>query len=611
MSYEYGSDSKRLELPNPYRLQNRLLWVCAVLLTAAGVLSLLWAQRAIEASALRLAAAPLLAGLLLLGAGIAAAATAATRLRFFFGRGRPASLAPDIPPGATGGSPAADAVKELLRQGGLTYPEPQGAIEGLLYHWAPRLITAPNEVQLIARRTMFNLLAIAATLVSFAFSWSVFGNAVTRPWISLLYFAFGLVFLLRPVLSQHKARVTSMSLVGLIAVAILGPVAIGLVAAKLPPLGAFTLDTQTFVMLATALVACTLAMVAILAQVDEAPQTRASVEQQRLSMNAPPQTLMDELDRTMQSSWTERIPNRRYARIDPVISVATAAATPAGNFAGELFEESQPLPISGTAAPTLASAFAAPRHRALLLLDLYATVLVVVAIAMTLAFVRGFDAGAPWQENRYSLVGTSAILAFVAAFCFQASARLWGRFNFESVLTWVEMVGSFQTSRIGTGNNFTSRMNTENDVVRTEAMTLRVWRARVESVVFGKDEARQVTAMFSTEMEAKALAAELMQFARGQSVLVAPFSGEDEKRIAALNAGERAMDGGAAATSAAQLHRDLETAAARAAVGMSAPAGVAQPTAALPARPRFCTACGTAALAGARFCAHCATPLPA
>ncbi len=34
------------------------------------------------------------------------------------------------------------------------------------------------------------------------------------------------------------------------------------------------------------------------------------------------------------------------------------------------------------------------------------------------------------------------------------------------------MVGSYQTSRIGTGNNFSSRMNTENDVVRTESMTL-------------------------------------------------------------------------------------------------------------------------------------------
>ena len=72
MSYEYGSESKLLELPNPYQLQNRLLWLCAALLVAAGVVSLLWARSAIEQSELRLAGAPLLAGLLLLGAGLVA-----------------------------------------------------------------------------------------------------------------------------------------------------------------------------------------------------------------------------------------------------------------------------------------------------------------------------------------------------------------------------------------------------------------------------------------------------------------------------------------------------------------------------------------------------------
>ena len=610
MTYEYGSESKRLELPNPYRLQNRLLWLCAVLLVGAGVVSLLWARGAMQDSDLRLAGAPLLAGLALLAAGIASAATAATRLRFFFGRGRPASLAPDIAPGSTGGSPVADRLKEILRQGGLVYPEPKGAVEGLLYHWAPTLITAPREVQELARRYAFNLAAIAATLASLLFSWFVFGNATTRPWIGILYFAFGLVFLLQPVMTQHRAKVTAMSLVGLIAAAILGPVAIGLVAAKLPSLGAFSLDLQTFVMLGTALVACALAMVAIMAQVDGAPQTRASGLQQRLSMNAPPAMLMDELDRLMQAGWTERIPNRRYARIDPV----TSAATPSGSFAGELFEENQPLPVSGTEAPTLASAFAGRRHRALLLLDLYATLLVLAAIVQSLLFVRHFDAGAPWQENRFSLAGNSAILAFVAAFCFQAAARLWGRFNFESVLTWVEMVGNYQTSRVGTGNNFSSRLNTENSIVRTEAMTLRIWRARIESVVFGKDDQRQVTAMFSTEQEAQALAAELTQFARAQSVLVAPSSGEDERRMAMLGAGERAMQQGAGpdAPVAAQLHRELQTAAALASAGVALPGAPGAGTAGLPGTPpRFCRACGTAAPAGARFCANCAAPLPA
>ena len=592
MSYDYSSESKLLELPNPYQLQNRLLWLCATLLILAGVTSLFWARSAMQDNALRLVAAPLLAGLVMVAAGLVAAATAARRLRFFFGRGRPASLAPEIPVGATGGSPAADRIKELLRQGGLSYPEPQGAIEGLLYHWAPRLITAPNEVQSLARRYVFNLAAFAATLLSFVFSWFVFGVEATRPWIGMLYFAFGLFFLLRPLLAQGRARLTTASLVGLIAAAILAPVAVGLVGAKLPPLHGFSLDVQTFVMLGAALLACALAVAAVLAQVDNAPQTRASVEQNRLSMNAPPGSLMDELDRTMQATWTERIPNRRYARIDPV----TQAATPSGSFAGELFEETQPLPVAGTKAPAFGAALAEPRHRALLLLDLYATLLVVAAIGMALVFVRGFDASAAWQQNHFSLVGTALILSFVAAYCFQASSRLWGRFNFDSVLTWVEMVGSYQTSRIGTGNNFTSRMNTENDVVRTEAMTLRVWRARIESVVFGKDDARQVTAMFSTEEDAKVLAADLMHFARSQSVLVAPFSGEDQARISALNAGEQALLPAGVAASAAQVQLHLQTAAALA-------------SSVAPTAKRFCNACGTQAAPGARFCSNCAAPL--
>ncbi len=157
------------------------------------------------------------------------------------------------------------------------------------------------------------------------------------------------------------------------------------------------------------------------------------------------------------------------------------------------------------------------------------------------------------------------------------------------------MMGNWQTSRIGTGNNFTSRVNTENSVVRTEAMTLRVWRARIESVVFGKDDARQVTAMFSTEQETKALAAELAAFARSQSILVAPFSGEDERRIAALGAGERAMQAATGAprrTRRRRSQRQLYTAAALASARRRQRRRRRQPG------RRFCRQCGVEAPAG-------------
>ncbi len=588
MSYDYSSESKLLELPNPYRLQNQLLWLCATALLIAGITSLWWARGAMQAQSIRMAGAPLLAGLLMLAGGVACAATAARRLRFFFGRGRPASLAPEIPANVVGTSKAADGVKDILRQGGLTYPEPKGALGGLLYHWSPRLITAPLEVQLLAQRYMFNLAAIAATLLSFLFSWAVFGTPATRGWIGILYFAFGAFFLIRPVLLQGRARLTLASVVGLIAAAILAPVALALLGDKLPRLGDFSLNTQVFVMLLASLVACGLAMAAVLAQVDEAPQTRASVEQLRLSMNAPPASLMDELDRTLQSQWTERIPNRRYARIEPV----TSAATSSGSFAGELLEESQPLPMAGTKAPSFGAAFGERRHRVLLLLDVYAVLLMLAAVGFALYFVREFDVVNGWHKNRFVLAGNAAILALVAGFCFQSSSRLWGRFNFESVLTWVELIGNYQTSRIGTGNQFTSRMNTENDVVRTEAATLRVWRARIESVVFGKDDARQITAMFSTEQDAKALAAHLVHFAQNQSVLVAPGATADQARIAALNSGERGLIG--PDMSAAQLQRDQHVAAA---IASTLPPAL------------HCSQCGAAAASGARFCAACGTAL--
>jgi len=589
MSYDYSSESQRLELPNPYRLQNRLLWICAAALLVAGILSLWWAREALQGESLRRAGAPLLAGLVLVAAGILCAATSARRLRFFFGRGRPASLAPEIPPQAVGSSKPADALKDMLRQGGLSYPEPHGALEGLLYHWAPRLITAPLEVQWLAQRYAFNLAAIAATLLSFLFSFWLFGTPATRPWIGLLYFAFGAFFLAKPVLTQGRARLSTASLVGLIAAAILAPVLVALLVPSLPKPGEFfTVNLQVFVMLGTSLIACALAMGAVLAQVDDAPQTRASVEQQRLSMNAPPATLMDELDRTLQSQWTDRIPNRRYARIDPV----TPASTPAGAFAGELMEESQPMPMAGTEGAGFAAALSSRRHRPLLLIDLFAFALVMVGVVLALVFVHGFDAGHPWPQQHFGLAGTAAILIGVAAFCFTTSSQLWGRFNFESVLTWVELIGNYQTSRIGTGNQFSSRMNTQNDVVRVEAMTLRIWRARLESVVFGKDQARRVTAMFSTEQEARALAVHLTAFAQGQSVLVAPGSPADQARIASLQAGEQALGGHD--TSAAQLAREQQLAAA---LGSVPPPGV------------HCTQCGTAAPPGARFCAKCGTAL--
>ena len=598
MAYDYSSENKRLELPNPYRVENLFLFACAAVTVAGGLTGLLWARTAIQSHATRLGVAPLLVGIALLMAGFAFAVIAARRLRFFFGRGRPRSLAPEIAIGATGNSARADHFKTMLRQGGLEYPEPQGALNGVLYHALPRLITAPLVVQALAQRHFFNALSFLVTLASFGVAWGLLGTDETRPLISIAYFVFGAVVLLRPLVGGNQASLGTGALIALIVAAIVGPVAAQLLGPALPSVR-YSMPGQAFFLLLCALVAVVLILCALHAQIDASPQTERSCEQRTLSMNGPPGALITELDRTLQSQWVEAIPNRRYTRVDPI----TENAAGSGRFAGELLEETQPMPMSGTAALTFEGALTAPRHSWLVILDLYATLLTVVGVVCALVYVRGFDPSRVLREGwgDTATVGYAAVCLAIAAYCFQSAGAIWGRFNFESVLVWVELLGTWQSSRIGTGNQLTSRLQTENDVVRVEAMTLRVWRARIESVVFGKDGGRQVTAMYATSQDAARLAADLEAFAGRQSVFVAPRAPEDKHRIDALQATEALMGGASPA-----IRQDALEGASAAHEALRV-AGTSTGTAAA----RFCPACGTKAASDAKFCSACGKALPA
>ena len=584
MSYDYSSAGATLELPNPYKVQNLFLLLSGAALVIGGLVALLEGRST-------LAAIPLGVGMALLFAGIVAISVAAKRLRFFFGRGRPLSLAPDIPPSATGNSPAADQVKRLLREGALTYAEPSGAVDGVLYHLAPQLITAPMAVQEQARGAFFNLCAMAAASLSFAVAWALFGTATNRPLLSIAYFGFGLLFLLRPFLGGGRATLNSRMLVLLIAAAVVGPALVGL-ASKALPFISFSLAPQTFLLLATGTVAAALLLLAALKQVAPPPATQTSSEQLRLSLNVPPSLLLDELERHMQEQWTERIPNRRYARATPVITPELHS----GPFNGELLEETQPTPMQHMVPMSVGQALGSARHVFLAALDLYATLLAIAASACAVWFV--LRAGQSGIALPLQWFGASTIFLVVAGFCFRSSAQLWGRFDFQSFMTWVEMEGTYQTASVGTGNQFTARVQTSNQIVRTEAMTLRIWRARIESVVFGKDGQRQITAMFSTDAQAKELGRHLSEFGRSRASLVAPDSAEDLGRIAALAQAERALT---SAVGMAALPGEAHQLLGRAGAG-------AGPQTPVDADKKFCRHCGARNLLDARFCQGCGQP---
>src|SRR5213596_3527034 len=128
MAFEYGTQGATLDFPNPYRIENQFLALRGLVLLAGGLWLLLKA-RGLGAGAGQVGFVALIAaGALLIALALLEIAHAARQLRIYFGRGQPASLAPEIPREAEGTSPRAAALAETLRQGAIALATPVGPL---------------------------------------------------------------------------------------------------------------------------------------------------------------------------------------------------------------------------------------------------------------------------------------------------------------------------------------------------------------------------------------------------------------------------------------------------------------------------------------------------
>ena len=582
MAYDYSSESQRLELPNPYRIENLFQFIVSVFYLACGVLALLHARANLESMNAHFVV-PLAAGIVLIGYGIRCAALGMTRLRFFFGRALPVGLAPELQNGVIGRSNQIETVQEDLRRGALSFPEPAGALNGLLYDRFPRLILAPRPVQQLAQAQFRNGLVIALTLVSLLVAWLGFSRPQTAEWVGLFYFVFAGWLVLRPMRMAQQASVDETGVIALVVAAILGPVVVAYFARALPALGWLTLHWQALFLLVAALTSVALFFIALIKQLSAPPATNISCEVLSLNINTHPAQIIGEFDRVMQQKWVEKIPNRRYARIDPVID----SETPTGSFTGEIFEETQPLPAVAQQALSFSTALANERSRWLVYLNLLGLVLLCAGAVSLLWFVVRFEAGN--LELSITAYITFAFVAFsVGRFCFQSSEKLWGRFDFVSEIIWLELSGQYTTARNRLGNDFSSTVRTESHGIHVDSMTMRVWTARLESVVFGKNAVRFITAMNGQSESTSGLATHLAAFARARSMFVAPTNADDLAKIATMQTGPSGEQSRAPASIQQTLRNVL-----------------APVTAAAQAPNKFCSECGVARAADARFCAAC------
>ncbi|WP_211451095.1 zinc ribbon domain-containing protein [Collimonas antrihumi] len=602
MSYEFNPESQVFEFPNPYKVQNLAIIISGAFMVLAGAATMLIVRDRIAHGLDGRALAVVGISIFLLLFGIGLLARAFTRLRYFFGRNRPDNLAPVVGTDQDGDSKIAGIFKETLRQNAITFREPKGPLNGLLYSWLPHLIFAPDVIQRTAQTQFYNFLALATTFVSFLLCWFVFGQGPANGWIGLGYGAFAFLQIMRPMVKQSgpaatpvtdAANVGTGSLIVLIVLAVLGPVILGVAASHLPDLDGLSINGVVLVALVCALIGCGVFGLALKNQLRPSPQTVGSARvTETVTMNAHPNKLIEELDRILMSRWYSRIPNRRYARRSPVISGQQ------GPFGAEIFEETQPRPQPDRIATGVGHALSMPQFFWLTCLTGLAMIYLIAGTIATVLITRDILGGEPIA----TITAFAVSQMVVGMFCYGAAHVLWGRFDFVSELIWVNINGSFESAQVHIGNQLSGNVQTTKTVINTESMTMRVWVSEIDTVIFGKDAARQLIGMRGLQNIADELAAGLKGFGETRSMVVAPTSNQDFERAQKIGMMHKVIAGSKPNVP------DERLAAALIATGTKS--NIVTPDIAEDdfLQRNFCTHCGAGADPDASYCGECGKP---
>ena len=537
MAVEYSSQNQQLNFPNPLTLHNRFLFAAAAIVFLSGGALLVDVRDRLQSGLHPQAYLALGLAVGMIAAAVAFLYRALSQIRFYFGRGRPRGLAPALKPEGQGSSPEAEhVIKETLRQQAIEYAEPKGPITGLLYGLIPNLLYAPRPLRAYAEWQFKGLVTLAVLLLGIVGALTIgmpvdAGRHSSLPeWVGLFFVAAALWTLIRPGAGAGErapdgALLSVQWMSWLIAFAFVGPIAISVAAPRLPPVPlAISPYPHVFLFLLAGILVHALFFAAIVRQLLPPPPTAVSVVQETWNLSTNPALVTGEFLRALQEAWREKIPNRRYARVEPIIDLGARA----GSFGAEIIEETQPFPrkvtldsqrqISPSGTPVL-----------LLALDIAGLALVGAAAVMTLLAGRGLAASGQIDATQ---VLYAVFCWALGAYALAAASRLWLRFDFESRLFWLEMTGQYVSGQVEQGNVIQGTLKASSSLVQVEGMTFRLWCADIHTVCFGKDAPRHIVALAGNPDAAEALAARLKGFATSQASVAALANAANAERLA-------------------------------------------------------------------------------
>lgn len=479
MAFEYGSDT--LGIKNPFKFEGFVLTVRGVFVTILGVIAL-FAVKDLVANGAKLAGWMSLAiGILLLSNGVIATGRGLFKvMRFYVGRGVPASLAKNV-------GKSESHVKEpyiaygdknleqmLMGRKNTTFVEPDGWLARMLHTIMPRLLFMPYPIRNLAQKLGAGMIYSLLAFLCYGLAWFSGSSGLTNiadtpilDWLSIILA--GYLFLvwsqrrspLQRLLGATVQPAGSKGVVLMLVFSILAPVALSYFHYNVTPLPPIPLSAGSYIGFMTFLAAVAtvygLWLTFLRAKLAN-PKTDVSEFRTNWQESIHPQEIFINFENiVMANRRYKEIPNRVYRDFDA--QLVEQGSNDKGKFSGEMVQETQPvyksLPIT-------------PLFKMLRIGGTIAgeSLLAIAALLFYLAIEP------VTQINQQVIPAVDALIYPVIIWVFgqiiSNSARVfWSEMHFESLLVYFQCHGTYSESKVSTGTGIHDSTRSENVVVRS------------------------------------------------------------------------------------------------------------------------------------------------
>lgn len=479
MAFEYGSDT--LGIKNPFKFEGFILSIRGLIVTILGIIALFAVKELVNSGAKFAGWMSLGMGVLLLSNGSIATARGLFKvMRFYVGRGVPASLArnrgkseshvrePHIAYGDK------NLEQMLMGRKNTTFQEPQGWLARMLHTVMPRLLFMPYPIRNWAQKLGSGLIYSLMAFLCYGLAWfsgntglTDISNTPVLDWLSIILASY--LFLIWSVRRTPLQRLLNVSLqaagsggiVMMVVFSILAPVALSHIHHEIKPLPVLPIAAGSYIAFITLLAAIASAyglFITYLRVKQANPKTEVSEFRTNWQESIHPQEIFINFENiVMANRRYKEIPNRVYRDFDA--NLIEQGSNDKGKFSGEMVQETQPV------------------YKALPITPFFKLLRIIGTITgesmLAIAAILFYLAIEPVTLIKDAPVAAADALVFPSIIwifgqIISNTARVfWSEIHFESLIVYFQCHGTYSESKVSTGTSIHDSTRSENVVVRS------------------------------------------------------------------------------------------------------------------------------------------------